>query len=111
MKRDAVNGNVETTGIMVNLSSRDLDILKDLGVCQGLSYLWWCLPYSTPSFFLNQILVLFPWVQSWRWTSVSMPATRLHPHIYASGNTFYISTHSYRGDFHSNGRNIKKAPD
>lgn len=98
--------NVETTDILVSLRSRQLDILEGL-----------CLPgtelsaHSTPSFFLTQILVLFPQVQSWERTGVRRLATRLHPHIYASGDTVYISTGSYRGDFHSNGRNIKKAPE
>lgn len=40
MKRDAVNGNAETTDIMVSLSNRGLDIPEGLRVYQALSYLW-----------------------------------------------------------------------
>ena len=39
MKRDAINGNVETTDIMVSLRNRDSDILEALGVYQALRYL------------------------------------------------------------------------
>ena len=88
----------------------DLEIL-DLGFYQALRYQSWSLLHSTFPIFLNHLLLLFLQIQSWRLTSVNMPTACTHPSIQASGNIFYICMCSKRGNFHSNGRNIKKAPE
>lgn len=111
VRGDAINGNAETTDRMVTLSSRVETWRFWFSGSVRLRYQWWCLAHSTLSIFFNHLLLLFLQVQSWRLTSVNMPATCTHTPVHASGNIFYICMRSYKGDFHSNSRSIKKAPE